>query len=766
MAKKKSKRVNFSTYKPIHDRGFNPAYMEQLQDSLIARNYNEPQRLAFLSTALHESGGDPKAVAKGKDKNGKSVKFSGLYQWGDDRFPNSWNLGDQIHYALESAESKDTKASWSHGGSGIPKINNALEGRDAFWSSKNPYDATLYFNKGYVRPAEEQARINRAEEAANMAKNLFFNGGPTFSSEEIDDFASDNSRKYNFQDSNKNLSFQSKKAWNNAWKAENIGSSLTAVTGGLTDITQSTMANAKIKDTTGIQTAIDAAANTTFGGSTNEQLMSQYDAIEDLDRTSQRDLTGSVGSKLANVGKATLSGAQAGMQIGGPIGAVGGLIVGLVSSGIGMAVGDTKAQNEAERLNREAEAAEQRRLANFDLAVNNLEQQNLMYDMSNYAKYGGPLFNEFSNGITQINEGGSHEENPYEGVQVGVDNENIPNLVEEGEVIFNDYVFSNRLVVPDKVRTKYKLRDTKDLSFADAAKDIQKMSEEMPNDPIVKRTMETQMQELMMEQEQVRMKKDKNKRKNRFDYGGLLSPLEYIAPTLSISHAIQSAFTKPDYSPLNAYDDAIDAANIKVDSSPVKPNIEYTPLDTRSPLIEMSANRAATNRALMNTSGANPAIARTALTNADYNYNNQLGKLWRSIEEAEYNRRLGFEQFRTNVESANKARDLQAQSFTADILAKQAGLRGDFANKQLAIDKLTSEVKSGNIDAAKQALAGLARQDTYSRMLQMLKDEGYFYNSEKYKDLLARLDALEGDSKNKGNQNKYGGRIKRRRRLS
>lgn len=790
MAKKKSKRVNFSKYKPIHDRRFNPAYMEQLQDSLIARNYNEPQRLAFLATALHESGGDPKAVAKGKDKNGKSVKFSGLYQWGDDRFPNSWNLGDQIHYALESAESNDTRKSWTDGGSGVPYIRRASEGRDAFWNSKNPYDATLYFNKGYVRPAEEQARINRAEEAANMAKNLFWPGGPLETlaanpsrnntgyvlSPEQEALLKEHNNSVSVPNMNKVRTVatqnvapildegpdleqvdtsgifkktwgeQSSEAWNNAWKSENIGNSLTSIAGGLTDITQSTMANAKIKDTTGVQTAIDTAANTTFGGSTNEQLMSQYDAIEDLDRTSQRDLTGSVGSKLANTGKATLSGVQAGMQIGGPIGGIIGGAAGLISSGIGWITGDTKAQNEAERLNREAEAAEQRRLANFDLAVNNLEQQNLMYDMANYAKYGGPLFNEFSNGITKINEGGSHESNPNEGIQVGVDNENIPNLVEEGEVIFNDYVFSNRLVVPDKVRTKYKLRDTKDLSFADAAKDIQKMSEEMPNDPIVKRTMETQMQELMMEQEQVRMKKDKNKRKNKFAKGGIMSPLEYIEPALSVGQGLQSLFIKPDYSYLDAYKDAINAANVKISSSPVKTNMRYTPMDTRGLLSEASANRAATNRALMNTSGANPAIARTALTNTDYNYNNQLGKLWRSIEEAEYNRQLGFEQFRTNLENANRARDLQVAGINADILAKNAALRGDYANRQLAIDNATSAVISGNIDAAKQSLAGLARQSTNDRMLQMLINEGYFYNPAKYK--------------------KNGGKIKRRRRLS
>mgnify|MGYP003412973143 CR=1 FL=1 len=55
---------------------------------------------------------------------------------------------------------------------------------------------------------------------------------------------------------------------------------------------------------------------------------------------------------------------------------------------------------------------------------------------------------------------------------MGVDNQGIPNLVEEGEVVFNDYVFSNRLNVPKAVREKYKLRGNKELTFADAAKQM------------------------------------------------------------------------------------------------------------------------------------------------------------------------------------------------------------------------------------------------------------------------------------------------------
>ena len=79
---------------------------------------------------------------------------------------------------------------------------------------------------------------------------------------------------------------------------------------------------------------------------------------------------------------------------------------------------------------------------------------------------------DFSTGLTFIDNGGTHEENPYEGVPMGVAPDGKPNLVEEGEVVFNDYVFSNRLNVPKAVREKYKLRGNKELTFADAAKQM------------------------------------------------------------------------------------------------------------------------------------------------------------------------------------------------------------------------------------------------------------------------------------------------------
>lgn len=137
---------------------------------------------------------------------------------------------------------------------------------------------------------------------------------------------------------------------------------------------------------------------------------------------------------------------------------------------------------------------------------------------------GGPLFTHggiWSNGITTIDNGGSHEENPFEGVQMGVDPQGIPNLVEEGEVVFNDYVFSNRMKVPKDVKKRLKIKGD---TYADAAKELSKESEERPNDPISKNGLEFFMSALSESQEEMRMKNE-NRRANRYAKGGKLGEL-------------------------------------------------------------------------------------------------------------------------------------------------------------------------------------------------------------------------------------------------
>lgn len=134
---------------------------------------------------------------------------------------------------------------------------------------------------------------------------------------------------------------------------------------------------------------------------------------------------------------------------------------------------------------------------------------------------------DFSTGLMFIDEGGTHESNPYEGVPMGVAPDGKPNLVEEGEAIYNDYVFSNRLTVPKAIRNKYKLRGTKDLTFADAVKQISKNATERPNDPISQETLHEIMSDLAQTQEGVREEAHEG---NRFDTGGFTyKPYKYVA---------------------------------------------------------------------------------------------------------------------------------------------------------------------------------------------------------------------------------------------
>ena len=86
---------------------------------------------------------------------------------------------------------------------------------------------------------------------------------------------------------------------------------------------------------------------------------------------------------------------------------------------------------------------------------------------------------DFSNGLMHIDAGGSHESSPYDGVQLGTDAQGKPNLVEEGETIFDDYVFSKRIKVPKEAQKGLGINGN-NLTFADATKQLEKESSERP----------------------------------------------------------------------------------------------------------------------------------------------------------------------------------------------------------------------------------------------------------------------------------------------
>ena len=197
-----------------------------------------------------------------------------------------------------------------------------------------------------------------------------------------------------------------------------------------------------------------------------------------------------------------------------------------------------KAKNKYKELQFQQNVARNRMMQSYNNAADNADETQDQLALTNYAAYGGPLniyaeggelddLNNhgatWSNGVTYINNGGTHEENPNDGVQVGVDSQGNPNLVEEGEVKWNNYIFSNRIFANKKdLKASHLPTSLDNNSFASAAEKLSKQSKEMPNDPISKRSLNISLSRLQQLQESMRQKQNKtqNNSPNKFAGGG------------------------------------------------------------------------------------------------------------------------------------------------------------------------------------------------------------------------------------------------------
>lgn len=308
-----------------------------------------------------------------------------------------------------------------------------------------------------------------------------------------------------------------------SWLEKNAGGVASALGGAATlasDIQGALAGNQEAINNT--KAGINEVNSTTFNAGNTNSLMSQWGAANYMDPVTSKQLRSDKGAL------GVLSGAATGLSAGaalGPIGAIGGAIAGIGSGIASWIGGKSKAKRRARKFNEQITQANERLDRNFETAVDSLGEQQINNALMNYAAYGGPLE---SNGITWpsdlmfINNGDTHENNPNEGVQIGVDSQGVPNLVEEGEVIYGDYVFSNRLKVPKKDRKEFKLGN-KDISFADAVEKFAEESKERPNDPISKLGLETNLNKLIASQEGVRNRR-KISQNNKFDGGGNKNP--------------------------------------------------------------------------------------------------------------------------------------------------------------------------------------------------------------------------------------------------
>lgn len=111
---------------------------------------------------------------------------------------------------------------------------------------------------------------------------------------------------------------------------------------------------------------------------------------------------------------------------------------------------------------------------------------------------------DWGNGLREINAGGSHEDNKYDGVQQGIAEDGAPNLLEEGETVDEDqqFVYSNRIVADEDALARLRLgKKGKGKTYAAISKMMAEESKERPNDPISRAALKKRLRELAEAQE-------------------------------------------------------------------------------------------------------------------------------------------------------------------------------------------------------------------------------------------------------------------------
>lgn len=388
----------------------------------------------------------------------------------------------------------------------------------------------------------------------------------------------------------------------------------------------------------------------------------------------------------------------------------------------------------------------------------------------NWNAFGGWLNTQggdFTNGVTFIDEGGSHEENPYQGIQIGVDPEGAPNLVEQGEVVYDDYVFSDRMEIPDDIRKEYKLRGK---TFAKAAKSAQRESEERPNDPLSTKGLQAAMERIATAQEEARQRKEAYREGNEypsmFAYGGDTNPyglaledpmsveeLEALmaqsgetgktapegnnskrqtwtryAPIIGSGLAsLSDLFSKPDYGSADMIG-GVDLGAEAVGYAPIGNYLSYRPLDRDFYINKMNQQAAATRRGLMNTSGGNRLNAQAGILAADYNYGQNMGNLARQAEEYNQQLRERVEAFNRGTNMFNTETGLKASMFNAESrnAAKRArlGQATTAAQMRQAIKDQDAARRSANITNFLQGLGDMGWENEQANWLDTLAKSG------------------------------------------
>lgn len=250
-----------------------------------------------------------------------------------------------------------------------------------------------------------------------------------------------------------------------------------------------------------------------------------------------------------------IKGAQVGSSAG-PWGALIGAGAAQIKGGLFNWYNRNRNKRFNEKLASEANYINQLNRKVYDREIEDFKINQSMNELLNIAAMGGKLdikdkkdkketiklSDDFSNGVTKITSGGTHENNPLGGVPQGIGENGKQNVVEEGEVKYNDYVFSNRIVADKLVLKQLGFTDKYDDStYAYIADKLSKESEERPNDPISIRGLENNMSKLRTAQEIQKLKIEAKERG--------ITVRELLQE--KVSQAMESQSTEDNSSPTN-----------------------------------------------------------------------------------------------------------------------------------------------------------------------------------------------------------------------
>ena len=237
-------------------------------------------------------------------------------------------------------------------------------------------------------------------------------------------------------------------------------------------------------------------------------------------------------------GASALQGAASGAAAGAALGPVGMGVGALIGGGVSMLAKGK--EMDAQRL-----AEIQQKRSEVGSAFGNISPQAHIYELGGYKHELGALIRNRYAGenpsgrylakggdilprLTEFNEGGSHESNPNGGVQQGVGGPNgEPNLVEQGETKFKNYIYSDRLKLNNP--REYNLGgNLTGKSFAYASKKLSKLSEDRPNDPIAKKSQDLLLGRLREANDDAIEMKKFEEQNEQFAHGGCLQPTQVL----------------------------------------------------------------------------------------------------------------------------------------------------------------------------------------------------------------------------------------------